>query len=325
MTTIGDLGEFPFIDRIAKTLGAHPDLVLGAGDDCAIVCIGGEECAISIDLAVETVHFRPDADPNNVGWKTMTAALSDIAAMGAQPRFALVSVASPPDRSLDYLDKFYAGLNAAAAKHDAVIIGGDTTRAPEHLCIDICVIGAANRQRLLTRGGAQSGDFLAITGWPGRSRAGLDCIERGLDHPALVEAHHRPEARIAEARWLGQHEGVRAMMDVSDGLAQDAGHLAAASALGIGMTSASIAIDPELVGYCTDTGDSIPDIVFAGGEDYELLFAFDPELAGTLLPEFRTKFNIPAHIVGIYDASFDGVQIDGHPPAQRGYNHFPKT
>lgn len=325
MTAIGEFGEFPFIDRIVKTFGGHPDLILGAGDDCAIVRMGGEEYAISIDLAIETVHFRSDAEPNDVGWKTMTAALSDIAAMGAQPRFALVSVASPADRSIDYLDSLYAGLNAAAAQHNAVIIGGDTTRAPDHLCVDICVIGAADGQRLLTRGGAQPGDVLAITGWPGRSRAGLDCIEKGLDHPSLIAAHRRPEARITEARWLGRQEGVRSMMDVSDGLAQDAGHLAAASGLGIGMTSASIAIDPELVGYCADTGESIPDVVFAGGEDYELLFAFDSELAATLLREFRTKFNIPVHIVGIYDASFEGVQIDGHLPNQLGYSHFPRS
>jgi thiamine-monophosphate kinase len=325
MTAIGEFGEFAFIDRIRATFGTDADLLVGAGDDCAVFRAGDSVWCVTTDMVVESVHFLREANAEDVGWKAMTAAISDIGAMGARPRFALVSMASPPDRDLAYLDALYAGLNDAAREHGAIIIGGDTTRSPEGLYADVCVLGEANGGRYVTRGGAQHGDYLAITGWPGRSRAGLDCLQRDLKHPALIDAHLRPRARIAEGQWLARQPGVRAMMDVSDGLAQDAGHLAESSGLGVAMTSASIAVDSELALYCAEAGVSIPDVVFAGGEDYELLFGFDPAVAGTLLPAFRREFGLPVFIVGQYDRAFEGVRIDGLPPTQFGFDHFRKT
>jgi len=323
MSSMKDIGEFGFIDRITKQLGTSPDVIVGPGDDCAVLRSGDSILLATMDASIEGVHFRREwSSPEEIGWKAAAAAISDIAAMGGVPKFVLSSVAAPPDLESDALEGMCRGMAEAAAHCGAVLVGGDVTRSPEPIVLDVTVIGEAREGRYLLRGGARSGDMLAVTGWPGRSAGGLDALERAFDAPALARAHLHPKPRVREGQWLCGRDDVRAMIDLSDGVIQDAGHLAERSELGVVMTSASVAVDPELLDICAKTDRSMQEYVFTGGEAYELAFAIDPNTVGETLAAFREEFGLPVHILGEFSDQYEGVLIDGAPPAYPGFEHF---
>lgn len=323
MSSLNETGEFPFIDRLHELFADSPDVIQGIGDDCAVVHVGDTIQLVSTDAFVENVHFRRDwSTPYDIGWKAAAAALSDIAAMGGQPRFLLTSMAIPESSKVEELLKIGEGIRDAAKSVGATIIGGDTTRSPNGLMIDVTVIGEAPDGKYLLRKGAQSGDMLLITGTPGRSRAGMMALEKGIDAETLIHAHLHPKPRVEFGQWFLKQDHVRAMMDVSDGIAQDAGHLAKAAGLGVGMTSASVAIDPELLTVCLELDLSIPELVFAGGEDYELAVVVDPVHSLSIIEEFREHFDMPIYAIGTFSDKFEGVRIDGEAVENPGYDHF---
>ncbi|MDK1020483.1 MAG: thiamine-phosphate kinase [Candidatus Hydrogenedentes bacterium] len=323
MSTLRDIGESGFIDRIVALLSASPEVIEGPGDDCAVLRVGDRTLLVTCDLSMENVHFRRGAAaPEDLGWKAAAAGLSDIAAMGGVPQFLLTSVAAPAETDADELEGICRGVVDVAQHCGAVVVGGDVTRSTGGIVLDVMVIGEAPEGRFRLRSGAKPGDMLAVTGWPGRSAAGFEAEERGIDAPTLVRAHYRPEPRIREGRWLCARDDVHAMIDVSDGVVQDAGHLAERSGLGVAMTSASVAADPELAALCAETGRSIQDYVFTGGEAYELAFAIDPATCGKALAAFREEFGLPVVILGEFSDAFNGVLIDGEAPTERGYEHF---
>ncbi len=323
MSTLRDIGEFGFIDRIAAMLSASPEVIEGVGDDCAVLRAGDRTLLVTCDLSIENVHFRRGAAaPEDIGWKAAAASLSDLAAMGGVPQFLLTSLAAPPEADTDELEAIYRGVVDAAQHCGAVVVGGDVTRSTGGIVLDVMVIGEAPEGRYKLRSGAKPGDMLAVTGWPGRSAAGLEALEKGIDAPALVRAHYHPEPRIREGRWLCARDDVHAMLDVSDGVVQDAAHICERSGLGVGMTSASVAVDPELVALCSETGRSIQDYTFTGGEAYELAFAIDPATCGDTLAAFRKEFDLPVVVLGQFSDTFNDVLIDGEAPTQKGYEHF---
>ncbi len=210
----------------------------------------------------------------------------------------------------------------AAAEAGAAVIGGDVTGSSDGVVADVMVIGEAPGGRYVSRNGAQSGDMFAVTGWPGRSAAGLDAQEKGIDAAALIRAHYHPQPRILEGQWLCREDAVHAMIDVSDGVVQDAGHLCERSGLGVAMTSASVAVDPVLADFCAHSDKSLQDYVFTGGEAYELAFAIDRDRFGEVLDAFRSEFKLPVTVLGQFSDEFQGVMIDGARPADIGYEHF---
>ena len=323
MSDLDQIGEFGFIDKLRELHGAPFHGATGIGDDCAILPFGDTVLLVSTDAFVENVHFRRDwATPYQIGRKAASAALSDIAAMGGEPRFVLTSVAFPHDTSQEDALSIVQGVAEAAESVGASLVGGDTTRSASGVFLDVTALGVAPCGRTLTRSGARKGDMLLVTGTPGRSRAGLIALERGLDMPTLVEAHLNTRPRMDQGKWFLANPHVRAMMDVSDGIAQDAGHLARASGLGVGMTSASVAIDPELLPLCIEIGASIPELVFAGGEDYELAVVVDPKESPKIIDAFRREFKMPIYAIGTFTDQFTGVRIDGAEPGPIGYDHF---
>ena len=326
MSTLRDIGEFGFIDRISKLLSTSPEVIEGVGDDCAVLHVGDRTLLVTCDLSIENVHFRrASAVPEDIGWKAAAAALSDIAAMGGVPQFLLTSVAAPAETDAEELESVSRGMIDVARHCGAVVVGGDVTRSTDGIVLDVMVIGEAPEGRYKLRSGAKPGDMLAVTGWPGRSAAGLEALEKGIDAPALHRAHLHPEPRIREGQWLSARDDVHAMIDVSDGVIQDAAHLCERSGLGVAMTSASVAVDPELVTLCSETGRSIQDYVFTGGEAYELAFAIDPATCGETLAAFRDEFGLPVVILGEFSDAFEGVLIDGEPPTEKGFEHFSST
>lgn len=323
METLRELGEFGLIKRLAATLPANDAVVTGIGDDCAVVRIGGQLLLVSCDASLENVHFSPKlAPPEAIGWKACASALSDIAAMGGQPRFALVTLACPTDTDIAFLERLYRGMENAAAACGAVIVGGDTARSPSGLMIDLMIVGEPSGKRYLCRRGAQAGDILAVTGWPGRAAAGLRALETGIHAADLIDAHLHPLPRIHEGQWLAKRPEAHAMIDLSDGLVQDAGRLAEAAALGIDLTPEALPVAPALATYQNQLGVNVLDAMLAGGEDYELAVALDAPAAQKLCETFVKHFSIPLAVVGRFTAQWTGVRIDGKIPKSTGYDHF---
>lgn len=317
-----DLGEFGFIRHITGNIPQHDQVLQSVGDDCAVVKVGEKTLVISCDAAVEQVHFDFSlATPGDIGWRVATAALSDIAAMGAAPLFVTVALAMPPNTPLERAEGLYAGIAESVREHGGVIIGGDTTSSPSHIFVDLTVIGEATAGPLL-RSGAREGDLLAVTGYPGRSGGGLLALQLGLSAPELIAAHLRPQARLREGAWLAQQEGVRAMMDVSDGVLQDAGHLCESSGVGADIDPAKLPVSEALRQHHQHLAAAPESLILSGGEDYELLMALEPALAPGICAQFESKFHLPLTVIGCFTGAWQEARVSGEVVERGGYDHF---
>ena len=324
MTTLGDLGEFGFIDRIAKLIPKQSDVIEGVGDDCAVVRTGDQVWLATADLSIENIHFRwAKTTPHDLGWKAVSVSLSDIAAMGGVPRFVVATVAARPDMDADALAGVMEGMVAACESAGAALVGGDTTRSDGGLVLDTFVLGEAPKGRYITRAGAKPGDIIALTGWPGRSAAGYHALEHGLDAPdELIKAPTRPTARVQAGQWLREQRGVHALIDVSDGIVQDAGHIAERSACAIDIDSKALPIHEVLRDFCAKHNRSATDLALTGGEDYELLVAYAPD--DDLPARFAKACNLPLTPFGRCTAAPPEVRVDGKKLTRGGYDHFKK-
>ncbi|NIA15536.1 MAG: thiamine-phosphate kinase [Nitrospiraceae bacterium] len=323
MTTINEIGEFGLIERLAAVLPTAPAVLEGIGDDCAVLRVFDRTLLVSCDLSVEGVHFsRETMSPEVIGWRAAASGLSDIAAMGGAPSFCLIALACPGDCDVTHVEDLYRGLSDAVLQAGAVIVGGDTTRSADRLTIDVTVIGDVVGERYLLRRGAQVGDKLAVTGRPGTSAGGLDALTRKQTAPELIRAHEHPCPRIAEGQWLCACSNVHAMLDVSDGVVQDAGHLSKAAGLGIDIDPESVLIDSALSDYCAAHGLDPLALALTGGEDYELLFAVDGADPEATLALFRREFRTDITVIGSFTNQWQDVRVAGDPIDRGGFDHF---
>lgn len=301
MTTLGKIGEHAAIKRLTATLGSHPDLRVGAGDDCAVTRLpdGKTDQVFTTDPMVENVHFLSSDQPERIGNKAAGRVLSDIAAMGAQPQWLLVNVVAPPEQELEVLENIYAGINAVCHRFGAVLIGGDLAQGP---CLELHVFGTGTLPAgtALLRSGAQVGDLVFTTGPLGGSRAGkhLDFIPR-----------------VAEGIFLRESGRVHSMMDISDGLATDLRHILRASGVGATLDAADIPKNGTLENALYD------------GEDFELLFTAAPENTEALQSQWNGRFAIPLSPMGrITDRANELVlqRPDGTTQvlAEKAFEHF---
>jgi thiamine-monophosphate kinase len=282
-------GEFELIAAIRERLAAagvptdSSRLVVGSGDDAAVITGGGAD-AVSVDMLVEGVHFEaPPFSLNDVGHKALAVALSDLAAMGAAPGEAYIQFGVPATRGDEDLLEVAGGLAAVAVDNGVVIAGGDISAAPVLMLAVTVVGGAEDPSDLVTRAGARPGDLVAVTGELGGAAAGLLCQRTPAYCAAMDEAiselllarQSRPQPRIEAGRALAA-AGVKAMIDVSDGVFADAGHLAAASDVVIEIDAESLPIAPGADEVAVAAGLDLMELV-AAGEDYELLVALAPE------------------------------------------------
>jgi thiamine-monophosphate kinase len=318
---LADLGEVGFLERLARWVppGAA---VLGIGDDAAVVDVSeGASVVATADALVEGVHFRWDwSRPPDVGHKSVTANVSDLAAMGARPRWLLVTICAPPSTSEDTLRDLYGGIAAACADYGTELVGGDTVRA-ETFVIAVTALGEISADPL-RRSGAKSGDALAVTGPLGRAAAGLNLLlsqdpKKVSPEDALtcMQAHTRPIARVAEGLAL-RDSGVHAAIDISDGLASDVRRLAQASGLGAEIDADRLPVAPETRRIAEARGWDAERMVLGGGEDYELLVALPPDQLAS----------VDVDLIEIGRVVTDGVWLvrDGRREAMdaEGWDHF---
>jgi thiamine-monophosphate kinase len=313
---LGPGPEFDRIREIVRTLGPRG---AGLGDDCALIQTAAGFFALSTDVSLEQVHFRLDwIRLAEVGWRATAAALSDLAAEGAEPAGVLCAVTMPPAASESELLEVMSGVGAAAEFVRAPVLGGDLSSGPVW-SLAITVVGQAREP--VTRGGALPGDRLWVTGALGGSRAALEAWRRGEEPvSAARQRFAHPEPRIAAGRWLAQR-GAHAMIDLSDGLAGDAGHLAAASGVGLDIDLDAVPVAPEI--HREAERSHMPSSQFAaeGGEDYELLVALPGNFDEA--KEFARQCGIPLTRIGTVGAG-RGVRFvqAGRTITLKGFNHF---
>ena len=267
--------EFTLIYRYFSALGRGDAVDLSVGDDCAILRLpDGERLAASVDTMVAGVHFPEDSFPEDIAYRAVAAAASDLAAMGARP-LGMTLALTLPDADEFWLNAFSQGLAAASADFDLPLVGGDTTRGP--LTISVQVMGGLPGRQALTRAGARVGDGVYVSGTLGDAAAGLAVLQGEWLPPAddaeyLVQRFNRPTARLALGRSL--LGGATAAIDISDGLLADVGHIAAASGVKIRIDPDRLPLSPALSG--PDSGGRDRKWALTGGDDYELCFCLPP-------------------------------------------------
>ncbi len=284
------MGEFELIERVRERLrSAGVDsaarLVLGSGDDAAITLPGDRASAVSVDAYIDGVHFRRStAGLRSIGQKALAGALSDLAAMGAEPGEAYVTLGVPEDLDEDGCLEVLDGITRGAKRWEAVLAGGDVVRAPA-LLLAITVVGYADSpEELVTRAGALPGDAVVVTGELGGAAAGLMLIERPELAEALTPAvadglrvrHLEPSPQLLAGRALAQ-SGARAMIDISDGLAGDGAHVATASGVALELDVALLPLQDGVADLAAAARLDADELALAGGEDYELLACLPPE------------------------------------------------
>jgi thiamine-monophosphate kinase len=267
--------------RLIRARAARPGATgvrRSIGDDAAVLDpTPGTALIATTDLLLEDVHFRRRwAEPSDIGWKAMAVNVSDIAAMGATPRWALVALACPESTGPDEIEAFYEGALALCDAHDVVIVGGDTSSSPGGWTVNVTVLGEAVAPVL--RSTARPGDVIAVTGSIGRAGAGLAVLEREAppDVPSavlaeLTDAHLRPRPRVIEGRWLAGAGGLTAMMDLSDGLATDLPRLVTESGTGAIVRLHQLPVAPSVRALAAALDQEAIAWATGGGEDYELL------------------------------------------------------
>jgi thiamine-monophosphate kinase len=318
LTPLGPGPEFDRIRRIAAVLGPRGAQL---GDDCAVVEWPGGALVLSVDLALEDVHFRRSwLSPREIGWRAGAAALSDLAADGAEPVGMLTSVGLPPDFGDQALEGLARGLGEVAALVGAVVLGGDLSRA-ERLILDVVAVGRAERP--VTRAGARPGDGIWVTGSLGGARAAWSALEAGRppDRDALERFAH-PVPRIVPGRVLAA-AGARAMLDVSDGVAGDARHLAAASDVALDVDLGTLPLGPGVVAEAEKAGQAPAVFAAQGGEDYELLVALPEDFSRNDALALQRTTGVGLTRVGTVRAGsgvsfrYEGAVLD-----LSGYDHF---
>ncbi len=331
--------EFELIAHLTRGFSSRPDVLLGVGDDCAILDLNSDKLLLATcDSQVEGVHFtRQFSSPEQIGRKALAVNLSDIAAMGGEPRYALVSLVLPSGLSRSYLDTLYTGLRHEAAHYSTAIVGGNIASSGASLVIDITLLGTIERGRALTRNGAHSGDTLLVTGNLGAAAAGLYTLlhpdsRYPRDAQEVLRAVYRtPQPRIRVGRILSLLGPaiVTAMLDISDGLSGDLSHLCTRSNVGAHIELAHLPLSPSIRSIAARIGYDAFSWALHGGEDYELLFTVSPGNAQKVIEAVQTATGIPVTPIGTILPPTSGMKLvypDGHEDALiiQSWNHLRK-
>lgn len=346
---IQDIGEFALIERLTEALGpagrgAGQGVIRGIGDDAAVLQnTPGTRLLAACDLLIEGVHFDLSlTSPYRLGWKALAVNLSDIAAMGGRPRWALISLGLKPGLTVGFAEEIYAGIAALARMFGVVVVGGDTCSSPASSVIDLCVLGEARQMEIAYRSGAREGDYLLVTGTLGSAAAGLAYLTAGkrqLEGPEgaaaeLERSQLQPLPRVKEAAVLVQSGQIGAMNDLSDGLASELYEIAQASGCGALIRAERLPISPAVLALGRQLEMDPLQWALYGGEDYELLFTIpggkgSPLKLRQLSRSLEKATGTPLSMIGRVFPSSAGVAMIGlegetKPLFPEGYSHFKK-
>jgi len=310
---VGDLGEFELIEKLKNKFPASKHVLLGSGDDAAVVSMPDADVVISSDIAVEGVHFRLDwSQGSEIGVKIAAANLADICAMGAYPVALTVSLGLPANTPVNWVEQLTAGIATECARAKATVVGGDISRSAQ-IVVAITAIGQRRNQTVVTRYAAQVGDQVAISGELGWAAAGLSCLVRGQLGPREAVDRFRAPTPDYPAAWRAAKADATSMIDVSDGLLADLGHIAKASEVNIELSSAKLVPAVFLKKLGRNLGIDPMVWVLTGGEDHVFAATF---AAGRRLPAGFTK-------IGEVVAGSGEVRVDGEiSNLKPGHDHF---
>ena len=332
--SIAALGEHALIARLRQRVGPTPSHVqIGIGDDAAVMAPErGAVDVLTTDCLVEGVHFRRDWTAlSAVGHKALAVSLSDLAAMGATPRASLLSLVLPDSLPVDDFDALVDGYVALATASGAALIGGNMTRSPGPVVVDVTAVGSVRRRRVMRRDTALAGDELYVTGQVGAAAAGLAMLtaavpRHAMNHAALacVARYERPDARVRCGTSVGRTGAASAAMDLSDGLAAAARGIAEASGLGVTIDAAAVPLHEGARSWAEQAGIDPVTFALAGGEDYEIAFAVRPRQRRKFLAACRRSAGLAVTRIGRFTAE-PGAWLDRSgrtEPVPTGFNHF---
>ena len=330
---VRDIGEFGLIERLRPFIAREdPTVRIGIGDDAAVVFYT-RPVAMTADALVEGVHFRADLiDMRSTGYKALAASLSDLAAIGAHPRHALVTLALPRTQEVEPLLELYAGLGEAGRMHGATVVGGDVVATDGPLVVAVSMTGELAGERPLLRSGAMPGDAVFVTGDLGgagayvhwRTHAGCGGLTEEDAHWLRLR-HQRPAPQLAAGAALAQSGDCHALNDVSDGLSSELHEIAAASGVRLVVTAERLPTLPAVRHYCRLAGLSPVDFALGGGEDYQLVGTLPYAAAGPMLSSMQ-GLGVRVTVIGRVEAGAPGVDLIAggrrDELARGGYDHF---
>jgi thiamine-monophosphate kinase len=329
--TVSPLGEHALIARIKARLTQPPWVIVGPGDDAAVIePERGTLEVLTTDALVDGVHFdRRFVPPDAIGHRALAVNLSDLAAMGAKPRAALLSLALPDVLDPAEIDGIVDGLLALARLHGVALIGGNITRTPGPLLVDVTAIGTVRRRRILTRGGARPGDDVYVTGTLGDALAGLQDLQVGAKSTVVGidrcrERYLRPAPRVRAGMLLGRNRAASSCMDLSDGLADAVRQVSQMSGVGMTIEAGAVPVSQAARGWLAQHGADPLWQAVAGGDDYELLFTVRPAHRGRLRGVQRLLGDVPITKIGVVTKGSDVLLKDetGSRELPAGYEHF---
>jgi len=332
---VAECGEHALIARIRSRLSAPPWVVVGPGDDAAVLePVRRALDVLTTDAQVEGVHFdRRFVPPDAIGHRALAVNLSDLAAMGARPRAALLSMALPSSLEVAEFDQVVDGLLALAARYGVALVGGNITRTPGPMVLDVTATGTVHRRKILTRAGARAGDDVYVTGTLGDAAVGLlrlqEAQEAGSPGGHETEAgstarYLRPDPRVRAGLLLGRNRAATSCMDLSDGLADGVRQIAHASAVGITLEAAAVPMRARSREWLSQRGQNPLDVALSGGDDFELIFTVRPRQAGRLRAVRRLLGDLPITRIGVVTTSRRLIVKDesGERDLPEGYEHF---
>lgn len=307
---LSDWGELRLLEWVRHTFRSQTGhgLALSIGDDAAHLRLrGSRDLLVTTDALIEGVHFRHDwTPPRDLAAKALVSNLSDLAAMAARPVAAFLSLGVPPETPIPLIQSFFLGLRSASRRWNSPLAGGDLVRAPQWT-INLTLLGRpAVKRRVIARSAARPGQTVFVTGWPGEAGAGLDALRRGPTPPGqiaprtarLIARHNRPTPRLAEAGVLARVCARLAMIDVSDGVASEAAHIARESVVRVDLALDLLPTSPPLRAYANARSLDPADFVLNGGEDYELLFVTDTSVERIRAAFRAAGLNTPVTPIG---------------------------
>ncbi|TRY16608.1 thiamine-phosphate kinase [Tessaracoccus rhinocerotis] len=306
-----DVGEFELISDVTADLPAGDDVLLGVGDDAAVLRPAGD-VVVTTDMLVDGIHFRQNWSPAfQIGRKAVAVNVSDVESMGAVPSAIVMALGLPAEAELDWVRELSAGVRDEAARAGVSLVGGDTARSGA-VVITVTALGNLDGRAPVTRSGAREGDLVAVAGRLGWAGAGLTVLQRGFGSPKeLVAEQQCPSVPYGQGR-VASEAGATSMVDISDGLLADLGHVCAASGVGMDLATSNFELPEAIQRVSAATGVSPWNFILAGGEDHALAATFP---AGTELPAGWRRVGV---VTGSGEVTVDGERWEG----PRGWTHF---